>query len=656
MISWWGQRNQNSSRSRFPLNAPRAGLIFVGLWACWGGIATAWELGPAQWLERHTQNFFFERRGSISPPDNIVILAIDNYSLSAAQRYRDDIQKQQFLQLIATWPWQRRSYAEALERLMVAGASTVSMDILFDLPSGYGEADDQQLKTTLQKYQGRVILAAAYLDSAGSQGAIAELFEPTPALSIPSSSVGLVNFPPLEVDGRVRRLGHIYREQVLRPLNKRPLPSLAEATLQAAQLPYPQPQGSDIFFYGPPQTFKQIPFWQVLDSEWWNFHLQQGTFKNKIVLIGPTAETAAFSDLHRTPFTDKMPGVELHANAIATLLEDKSIAPAIPNALLEGVFVCVGVGAAGVLLGKLGKQPVAQLGWGLGGAIAWGCFSYLIFTSHQLILPTAVPGMAIALSGLSYLMVGAISNQLEKLRLRHTLERYVAAPVAQEILKQPSNFQTLLKGQKLQAVILFSDIRGFTTLSYKLPPEQLVEQLNIYFNAMVEAIINAGGTLDKFIGDAVMAEFGFPRSQGKKNDAMNAIRAALEMRRALAQLREQFIKEGRLPLFNGIGLNFGEVIAGDIGSLRRSEYAVIGDAVNVASRVEGLTKQCGTDILITESLYKLVAEEVEVIYVGEHPLKGREDSLVRLYSLVGLKGEDKTLYHQIHQDLAPSAK
>ncbi|HBY81577.1 MAG TPA: adenylate/guanylate cyclase domain-containing protein, partial [Cyanobacteria bacterium UBA11148] len=226
----------------------------------------------------------------------------------------------------------------------------------------------------------------------------------------------------------------------------------------------------------------------------------------------------------------------------------------------------------------------------------------------------------------------------------------VAAPVVQEILKQPDDYQELLKGRKLKAAILFSDIRGFTTLSSQLEPEPLVEQLNIYLNAMVEVILDAGGTVDKFIGDAVMAEFGSPVSEGEKTDAMNSIRAALEMRKALHKLREQWYQEGRVPLFNGIGINYGELIAGDIGSLRRREYAVIGDAVNVASRVEGLTKTFGIDILITDSLYEIVKEEVEVIYVGEQEVRGRSGA-VRLYSLIGLKGESQDFYQQVQDDL-----
>lgn len=651
MSHWWRPNQQKSTNSRRFIHPTSIGLILMGCWACSSAIATSWDLWMVQWLERKYQSFCFELRGTVAPPENIIILAIEDGSLSAAQRYQNDPEKQQLFQLMKSWPWERAIYGEVIQKLMAGGAKTVAMDILFDLPSGYGEEDDRKLQQTLQQYPGKVTLAAAYLDSTGPEGAIAELFQPISALMTPSVSLGLVNFPPLEVEGKVRRLGYIYREQIIEPLKLKTLPSFAEAALTSAQITYPQPQGSDIFFYGRAGTFKQIPFWQVLDPDWWNIYLKEGTFKDKIVLIGPTAETAAFADLHRTPFSDKMPGVELHANAIATLIEDKSIAQAIPNPIGRGLFVLVVVGASGFCLSKLGKKPAVQLVSGLGIAIAWAGLSYLVFTYNYLILPGAVPGIAIALTSLSYLTIGAIANQLEKIRLRQTLERYVAAPVAAEILKQPDSFHSLLKGKKIRSVILFSDIRGFTTLSYKLPPEQLVAQLNTYFHVIVEVIIEAGGTLDKFIGDAVMAEFGFPISQGEKEDAMNAIRAALGMRKALVKLREEFTKAGKVPFFNGIGINFGEVIAGDIGSLRRSEYGVIGDAVNVASRVEGMTKKFATDILITESLYTLVKEEVEVICVGEHPLKGREESLVTLYSLIGLQGEDKILYYRVIEDL-----
>ncbi|MDY7013583.1 MAG: adenylate/guanylate cyclase domain-containing protein, partial [Cyanobacteriota bacterium] len=357
-----------------------------------------------------------------------------------------------------------------------------------------------------------------------------------------------------------------------------------------------------------------------------------------------------FSDDRPTPFDPQMPGVEIHANAIATLLNQNAIALVFPQPEGRGLFVLAFVGAVAIGL-RFVQKPMRKMLWGLGLGLVWLGATYATFTLAQGVLPAMVPAALIALVGFSDFAIGAVKDHFDKSRLRQTLGRYVAEPVVQEILKQPDDFYSMLQGRRIELAILFSDIRGFTTLSLKMPPEELMAQLNLYFHAMVEAIVSSGGTLDKFIGDAVMAEFGFPVSQSAKQDALNAVCAALAMRRELAELRKHWRIEGRNLFFNGIGINYGEAIAGDIGSWRRREYAVLGDAVNVASRVEGLTKNFATDILITDSLYQLVKDEVEVIDLGEHPLKGRKDSLVRLYSLIGLKGEDTHLYHQVKEEL-----
>ncbi|HBB34509.1 MAG TPA: adenylate/guanylate cyclase domain-containing protein [Cyanobacteria bacterium UBA9273] len=638
----------------------RIGALLMGFWTVSGAIATVWQGTPVQFLERQTQRLFIELRGPVPAPEDIVILAIDDESLTASERYRHppDPKKQAVVELLeAPFPWQRSAYAEAIERLMAAGAKSVALDLLFDLPSGYGPEDDRRFKQTLSKYSDRIVLAAAYNDVADPQGIINhELYKPHEEVYPTSVSLGLVNFLAPEVDGRVYQLGSEYIDRVLRrlPSSVEIIPSFAEATLQAAQQQYPSPEGSTIFFYGTPNrhqnVFKTIPFWQVLASDWWDVHLREQTFKDKIVLVGVTADQQGISDFVPTAIDLRMPGIELHAHAIATLLKGRSMAEAIPSPPLRGLFVLVVVTVTAVGLCQLPKKTVALLFWGLGMVVVWGGMAFLLFNSGRLIFPTAIPAIAIALNTLSYFTTLFISDQIEKKRFRNTLERYVGAPVVQEILKQHDEYQQLLRGRKLKAAILFSDIRGFTTLSSQLEPEPLVEQLNIYLNAMVEAILDAGGTVDKFIGDAVMAEFGSPVSEGEKTDAMNAIRAALGMRRALHELRQQWRREGRVPLFNGIGINYGELIAGDIGSLRRREYAVIGDAVNVASRVEGLTKRFGTDILITDPLYQIVKEEVEIIDLGEQEVRGRSGA-VQLYSLIGLKGEPLELYEQVHEEL-----
>ncbi|HEY9648379.1 MAG TPA: adenylate/guanylate cyclase domain-containing protein, partial [Chroococcidiopsis sp.] len=460
--------------------------------------------------------------------------------------------------------------------------------------------------------------------------------------------LGLINFA-VDADQKVYQLPEFFIRQVLVPQGLgEGVSSFAAATLQAAGRS-PTTLDGAIFFYGPPTTFPRVPFWHVLDPTNWAVHQQQGTFKDKIVLIGPTAEL--FQDFLSTPFSDKMPGIELHANAVATLLEKRDIHDAIPSLPLQGALVFVGIVATGGVILRF-KRPVVQFLGALGIAIAWVGVSYLCLTYGSLIVPTAIPFIGIMLTGLSTLVTGTINNQLEQRRLRSTLERYVAAPIVQEILTHYSDdFQSLLKGRRIKAAVLFCDIRSFTTISLHLEPEELVEQLNTYLNAMVEAILDAGGTIDKFIGDAIMAEFGSPISLGEQADAMNAIRAALGMRRSLTVLQEQWQAEGKVVLFNGIGINFGEAIAGDIGSYRRREYALIGDAVNIASRVEGLTRKFWTDILITDSLYQLVKDEVEVVCVGAHELKGRGENKVLLYSLVGLKGDSQEPYQQLHEKL-----
>jgi adenylate cyclase len=255
------------------------------------------------------------------------------------------------------------------------------------------------------------------------------------------------------------------------------------------------------------------------------------------------------------------------------------------------------------------------------------------------------------MGGIAYIATGAIGDRLEEQRLRRTLERYVSPAVAKEILSQPEDFTSLGVGQQIQAAVLFSDIRGFSRLSYQLGAEQTVQLLNTYFNDMVTAILAERGTIDKFIGDAIMAEFGAPTSQGAKQDTLSAVRAALGMRVALADLRQRLQAEGLPPLFNGIGISYGSLVVGNVGSPQRLEYTAIGDTVNVASRIESLTKKVGTDLLITRPLHDLVQGDVVAVDHGSHFVAGREKEAVQVYGIIGLRGESDTLYQQVQRDL-----
>ncbi len=362
--------------------------------------------------------------------------------------------------------------------------------------------------------------------------------------------------------------------------------------------------------------------------------------------MGATA--ASKNDIKPSPL-GQMPGIEIHANAIASLIENRTIYEWELYSVERSILVTIIAIITAVILVLL-HRPLWQFSAALLFAILWSGSAYVSFIHLSFALPVILPVSLFLLQGMILLTTGTMASQLDKRHLRRALERYVAAPIVNEIINQPEDYRNLLEGKVIKAAVLFSDIRGFTTLSSRLPAKLLIQQLNEYLSAMVDVILDYQGTIDKYIGDAIMAEFGSPISRGEKEDAMNAICAALAMREALIELRTQWHNSKKIPFSNGIGINYGEVTVGNIGSPRRLEYAVIGDTVNVASRVESMTKELNTDIVITEALYQVVKDEVEVIDHGEHTLKGRAGD-VRLYALIGLKGQDTTAYNQVQADL-----
>jgi adenylate cyclase len=204
-------------------------------------------------------------------------------------------------------------------------------------------------------------------------------------------------------------------------------------------------------------------------------------------------------------------------------------------------------------------------------------------------------------------------------RLMSTLCRYVTRQVAEQVMKDRDRLK--LGGNRSMVTILFTDIRDFTTISERCTAEEVVSMLNSYFSHMIEPIFSHNGTLDKFIGDAIMAVFGVPMAL--ENDAENAVFAALDMRRALRKFNAERAAQGLTPIDNGIGITKGEVISGNVGSEQRMDYTVIGDAVNTASRLEGLTKNYDCKILVNEEVYLLVKDKVPCKDLGFTHVKGK---------------------------------
>jgi adenylate cyclase len=225
------------------------------------------------------------------------------------------------------------------------------------------------------------------------------------------------------------------------------------------------------------------------------------------------------------------------------------------------------------------------------------------------------------------------------LRTRRTLERYVSKNLVKEVLDNPDSYYSSLRGVRVPVTILFSDLVGFTTLSEKADPEALVAQLNEYLTRMTSVVFSNGGTLDKFIGDAIMAVWGNVRSFGMAQDAKNCVRAALGMRRELRQLNQKWRDQGRMGLGMGIGINQGEVIVGNIGSHERMDPTVIGDAVNLASRLEGLTRIYGVDILVGASAAELARDEAHLRSVARVQVKGKTKP-VDVFTFIGARNEE----------------
>jgi adenylate cyclase len=365
---------------------------------------------------------------------------------------------------------------------------------------------------------------------------------------------------------------------------------------------------------------------------------------NKIVVVGPMAEI--FHDVHTTPFGET-PGPEIQAQLLAALLKGEWLreTSATTNFLMSlgavfaAIFICLGISQA------LLKSVVAAAT----AAIFLG-FCQLAFNSHYLVVPM-LPALFCFIATGSFGMIMEFSlEQLERRRYRNVLDRYVSKNVARTILSDRRSFQEALKGRKQPVTVLFSDIRGFTTMTESADADKLVAQLNEYFAEMVGSVLKNEGTLQKFIGDAIMAVWGDTHSEGIETDARGAVTAALQMRVALAKLNEQWqAGPDRRKLSIGIGVNHGEVIVGNIGHPQRMEFTVLGDGVNLAARLESATKQFHADILVGEQVEKLTREHFIYRTVDLLTVKGKTKP-IEVFSLLGDRSVPPSAWLSIYHE------
>ena len=430
--------------------------------------AVGLNLGIINLWERQTQSLFFELRGPVAPPEDIVILAIDEDSLSQGQYYSEDPERYASLQPIESWPWRREAYAIAVERLMEAGAKAVAIDVVFPLKSSYGSADDEAFTRVLENYGEKVVLAAMYDTAMKPYGMVSEPTLPLDQFQDAGAQMGVINFREEPNRQQIHRLGQEFlREQAefeaaLSGVSAtileedQPLLSFAQATLKATGEPLnPEPQ-ENIFFYGPDNTFTHVPFWHVLDDDPWQNQLGGGSFfEGKTVVIGSTAKV--HQDSHPAPFSESllyphaMAGVEILANTIATLEQDRSptrlIKRSVPNALL---VLALGLSVAALM--NRTQKPLWRAAIAGGGFGSWALISYGAFVGAQTVLITGTPLIAIAAMGLLDFGAGFTVDRFSRKRLRTTLARYATSPLVQEIISQQDDFQDLLDANRADLI------------------------------------------------------------------------------------------------------------------------------------------------------------------------------------------------------------
>jgi adenylate cyclase len=367
-----------------------------------------------------------------------------------------------------------------------------------------------------------------------------------------------------------------------------------------------------------------------------NGTLPAEALKDKIVIVGATA--VGIYDLRVTPFSGTFPGVEVQATIMDNLLRGNFIRTP-PFGLIIMLLVLV---TLAVVLGLI--LPRFSALWAFIFILifteSYVGLNYFLFTRLGLQLELFYPLGLMVLVYLGVTMHRFLAEERERERIRKTFESYVAPAVVQEMLKHPE--QLRLGGERREITVLFTDIRGFTTMSENLDPEALVKLLHDFLNPMSNIIINHGGTIDKYMGDAIMALFGAPLMQ--TDHPRLACRAALEMVGNLAALNLAWAAQGRPPLKVGVGVNTGPVAVGNMGSDRLFDYTAIGDNVNLASRLEGLNKYYGTSILISDFTAKALDNGFIIRDVDLVRVKGKVKG-VRIHELLGEGEPDPELAH-----------
>ena len=623
-------------------------------------------------LERTAYDWRFRQlaRPELANKD-VVIIALDNASFESPA----------MLENYGRWPWRRGLYALLVYYLHEANARAIGIDVTFAGADPH-EGDDEMFAKFLGQ-RANTVLAFSFTHSPGAGGPQHPDLEPNQwrvendACGPDRQYTGL-EIALTDLNQKARALGSATVERdpdgFLRhaPLLFRyggaAYPSFALAVaapflgsagnptqqqhaefrcgslftagslnMGNLQIPVTGDGNAVVYWYGAPSgseySFRHYPAWRISDAAL-DLHNGQtpevplAEFKDKIVLIGPSA--VGIGDFHASPFSSTLPGIEYQATLISNLLQGHFVSPAGEAwAALAIVLLSLGTSLAVWRFTDWRAYTAAALGLALG----FLAVNFLLFHAARVALVLVAPLGALAFTYATGNLTRYVTEGREKKRYRTTLMRYVAPQIVQAMTEDRRLAE--LHNEKRELTVLFSDVRGFTTMSEKLPVDELVATLNEFLNGMVEVIFRNQGTVDKFVGDCVMAFWGAPLHQ--ENHAELCARTALEMQATLDQLNEQWKQQGRPELKIGVGINSGEMIFGNIGSERRMDFTVIGDNVNLAARLESVTKELKASIVISDATYQRIAARAEVRDLGTIHVKGK-DVPIHVYELLGMAG------------------
>ena len=547
----------------------------------------------------------FHRFRKASPSEQIVIVAIDESSFT-------EIGKQ--------WPWPRSLHGKLIDRLRGEGASVIGLDIIFSEPSAPEE--DRKFSEAIKR-AGNVVLASDVEVIRDEKFVQETVIEPIPLLS-EGATTGIATIL-LDSDHVVRRFYPLkegesfFSEQITRVFSGRG---------------NRVPENAYISFAGPPRSFTTISYYQALNP---SVFLPANFFKGKIVLVGKAIKSAVepqrnISDVFAVPFLfsesgSLMSGVEIQANMVQGFLRGEFVTRVGNFWKISILFL---MGLTGSLLQIRWRPVMSALRTGL-WILLYLLTAYYLLGICMLWVPTLSGVLSVSLPYGFFGMTAYLQSEKKRREIRSAFSHYLSPSILEKVLAHPDNIK--LGGEKVEATVLFSDIADFTTLAEAMEPEEVANLLNRYFGEMTGIIFQYRGTVDKFIGDAVMAFWGVPVAD--PDHALNACRAALAMQDRLKSLRKE-LKGLKLPeIFIRIGIHTGPVIAGNMGSSELLDYTVLGDTVNLASRLEGANKEFQTSVIISRSVYEKVMEHVRTKPLGKIKVKGKTRE-IEVYELAGV--------------------